>query len=102
MGSLKDVKGGFNIQSTAEIDCDPFRKLRKQDKAIHGSFKCSGKKSHPTQKGGGSGTTGGGGSGTSSGGSSSSSSAGAAADNVVNMPAMGMAAVFGALVQYAL
>lgn len=95
--SLKNVRGGFNMQSTGNFSCDGFEKLS-EDKTIRGKFDCKAKQSNPTTKDGSSGA-----SGTSSGSSASaSSSEGASAINVANMPAMGLAAVFGALVQYAL
>lgn len=85
------------MQSTGNFSCDGFQKLS-DDKTIRGKFDCKAKQSNPTTKDGSSGA-----SGTSSGSSASaSSSEGASAINVANMPAMGLAAVFGALVQYAL
>lgn len=97
--ALKDVKGGFNMQSTGNFSCDPYQSLRDKH-VIAGSYKCTGTEAHPTTKDGSSGTS------TSSGSSSSSASASstnaASMANVANMPVMGMAAVFGALLQYAL
>ena len=39
MPSLNDVKGSFNMQSSGDITCDPFQKL-KSSKNIQGSFTC--------------------------------------------------------------
>lgn len=98
--SLNDVQGGFNMQSTGNFQCSTFHKLR-ENKVIRGSYKCKAKAANPTTKSGSSGATGTGGS--SGGGSSSGSgSKGAASSNVANMPAMGLAAVLGSLVQYVL
>lgn len=97
--SLKFVKGGFNMQSTGDFSCSNFKNLRSKD-VIRGDFKCKSNASNPTTKDG---SSGGSGSGTSTGSGSSTTSSGAASvDNVANMPGMGMAAVFGALVQYVL
>lgn len=93
---LENVKGGFNIQSTGDFDCDGFDKKHK-NKVIRGSYTCSAKKSNPKSKNGQSGTS----SGTASK-SSSTSSEGAAPGNVANVPTMGMAAIFGALLQFVL
>jgi len=38
---IKDVRGGFNMQSTATIDCKPFESLRSST-AIQGVFTCKG------------------------------------------------------------
>ncbi|OJJ87095.1 GPI-anchored protein Ecm33 [Aspergillus glaucus CBS 516.65] len=95
---LSNVKGGFNMQSTGDFDCDGFDKKHK-DKVIRGSYTCSAKKSNPKSKNGQSGTS----SGTSSAASgTSTSSEGAAPANIANVPAMGMAAIFGALLQLAM
>lgn len=90
---LKEVKGGFNMQSTGNFSCDAFKSLR-SDNIIKGTFKCEGSKSNPTTKDGSSGTT------SSSSAASASSSTGAAVVNMANMPAMGLAAVFGALLAF--
>ncbi|KAA8649158.1 hypothetical protein EYZ11_006069 [Aspergillus tanneri] len=92
--ALKTVAGGFNMQSTGNFSCDTFNKL--EGNAIRGKYECKAKTPNPTTKDGSSGST------TSGGQPSSSSSEGASAMNVANVPAMGLAAVFGALVQYAL
>lgn len=87
------------MQSTGEIECSEFKQMKKD--VIRGSFKCKSKTKDPKTKGGASGS--GDSSSTSTGSGSSSSSSGAAVvDNVANMPGMGLAALFGALVQYAL
>lgn len=83
------------MQSTGNFSCSEFKKLR-ADKVIRGSYKCEGNKDDPTSADGKSGATG------TSGGKKSETSEGASAMNVANVPAMGMAAVFGALLQYAL
>lgn len=91
--SLKEVKGGFNMQSTGQFDCAPFQKEASSGgnaNVIQGSFTCKAATSNPTTKNGSSGTS----TGTSA---SASPSKGAAAANLANMPAMGVAAIFGAL-----
>lgn len=92
---LENVKGGFNIQSTGDFDCDGFDKKHK-NKVIRGSYTCSAKKSNPKSKNGQSGTT----SGSAS--KSSGTSEGAAVGNVADVNTMGMAALFGALLQFVL
>lgn len=84
------------MQSTGNFSCDTFKSLRK-DKVIHGDYKCKGNTANPTTKDGKSGS-----SSTKSGSDSSETSEGAAADNVANIGTMGMAALFGALLQYAM
>lgn len=93
---LENVKGGFNVQSTGDFDCDGFDKKHK-NKVIRGSYTCSAKKSNPKTKNGKSGTS----SSTAASGTSTSSE-GAAPGNVASVPTMGMAAVFGALLQLVL
>merc|ERR1712187_932380 len=39
---LSNVKGGFNMQSTGDFDCDGFDKKHK-DRVIRGSYTCSAK-----------------------------------------------------------
>lgn len=92
---LENVKGGFNIQSTGDFDCDGFDKKHKNN-VIRGSYTCSAKKSNPKSKNGQSGTT----SGSAS--KSSGTSEGAAVGNVADVNTMGMAALFGALLQFVL
>ncbi|KAF9887897.1 hypothetical protein FE257_009557 [Aspergillus nanangensis] len=89
ISSLKNVKGGFNMQSTGNFSCDSFDKLH-DDKVIRGTYKCKSDTANPTTKDGSSGST-------TSGGKASSTSEGAAPMNVAPMPAMGLAAIFGAL-----
>lgn len=86
------------MQSTGDFDCKPFRELDKKKQVIRGSFKCKDNSPNPTTKDGKSGSS----TKSGSGGDSSSTSEGAAADNVANVGTMGMAALFGALLQYAL
>ncbi|GIJ82403.1 3-prime end of extra cellular mutant protein [Aspergillus pseudoviridinutans] len=96
MPKLENVKGQFNLQSTGNFSCTSFDKA-KSDKIIKGAYKCKGGEPNPTTKDGSSGTT------TTSSGSSASASKSSAADlNAANLPALGFAAVFGALVQYVL
>lgn len=92
---LENVKGGFNIQSSGDFDCDGFDKKHKS-KVIRGSYTCSAKKSNPKSKNGQSGTT----SGSASKASGTSDSA--AVGNVADVNTMGMAALFGALLQFVL
>ncbi|KAL4785769.1 GPI-anchored cell wall organization protein-domain-containing protein [Aspergillus varians] len=93
--SLKNVRGGFNMQSTGNFSCDTFNSWK--DNTIHGTYKCESEAKSPTTADGTSGS-----STTSSGSSSSSPSDDAAILTAANVPAMGLAAVFGALVQYVL
>ncbi|GAQ07845.1 protein ecm33 [Aspergillus lentulus] len=96
MPKLENVKGQFNLQSTGNFSCDSFDKAH-NDKIIRGAYKCKATEPNPTTKDGSSGTT------TTSSGSSASASKSSAADlNAANLPALGFAAVFGALVQYVL
>lgn len=86
----------MNIKSTGHFSCDPYKKLADEHK-INGKFDCKASDPNPTTKGGSSGTISGGGvSGK------PSSSGNAAVGNTANVPAMGMAALFGAMLQYAL
>ena len=93
MPDLENVRGGFNVQSSGDFSCDDFDKKHK-DKVIRGKYTCSAKKSNPKSKNGKSGTET-----SSSSSSSSTSSEGAAPGNVANLPNMGLAALFGALLQ---
>jgi len=95
MPKLENVRGQFNLQSTGNFSCTTFDKA-KSDQIIHGTYKCKASEANPTTKDGASGTT------TSSGSSSSASKSSAADLNAANLPALGFAAVFGALVQYVL
>lgn len=91
--SLKQVKGGFNMQSKGEFSCDPYEKLH-QDGVIKGTYKCKPNLPNPTTKDGSSGTT--------DGSSAAASSTGAAVQNLANVPVMGLAAVLGGLLQLAM
>jgi hypothetical protein len=44
---LKDVRGGFNLQSTEIVDCTAFASLRASS-GIQGVFKCAGAVTNPT------------------------------------------------------
>ncbi|PQE26991.1 GPI-anchored cell wall organization Ecm33 protein [Rutstroemia sp. NJR-2017a BVV2] len=87
---LDDVKGGFNMQSTAQIDCDGF-KSESHSGAIQGTFVCK------TTADAKSGTSTSGSSSTSSSGSSSSTSKAAAASYGVNEALVGVSVVGGLL-----
>lgn len=89
--SLKQVKGGFNMQSKGTFDCSDFKSLREND-VIKGTFTCESNVPNPTTKDGASGTSS----------DSSSTSTGAAVQNLANVPAMGLAAILGALLQLAM
>ncbi|GFF37600.1 protein ecm33 [Aspergillus udagawae] len=95
MPKLENVRGQFNLQSTGNFSCSSFAKA-KSDNIIKGQYKCKSAEANPTTKDGSSGTT------TSSGSSASASKSSAADLNAANLPALGFAAVFGALVQYVL
>jgi hypothetical protein len=86
---LKDVKGGFNMQSTSEIDCSGFQALRDSE-VIQGTYTC--KTTADAQSGvdSGSGTD-------SSSGASPSGSKGAAVSYDVNSAVAGLSVVGGLL-----
>ncbi|EAW10145.1 GPI-anchored protein Ecm33 [Aspergillus clavatus NRRL 1] len=92
---LENVKGNFNMQSTGNFSCDSFDQAKK-DKVIRGSYKCHANEPNPTTKDGSSGTV------TGSSSSASASKTSAADLTAANLPALGFAAVFGALVQIVL
>jgi len=89
---LNDVKGGFNMQSTAQIDCSNFDALDKSDN-IQGKYVC---KTTADAKSSGTGTGTSSGSSTSSSGSSATSKA-AAASYGVNEALVGVSFVGGLL-----
>ncbi|KAJ5763889.1 Protein ecm33 [Penicillium manginii] len=92
-GSLTEVAGGFNLQSTdGKFNCDTFNKMRGD--VIRGTYKCVAKEDNPTTSSGKSGT-----SSSSSGSSSSSTSSGAAVANGASFGAAGVAAFFYAIAQ---
>ncbi|GAB7342070.1 hypothetical protein MBLNU457_g0352t1 [Dothideomycetes sp. NU457] len=86
--ALTDVKGAFNLQSSADISniCSNFRSLSGQNNVIKGTFTCAGEQSHP----GGAGTKP---SGTATGSGSSSSSTGKSA--AVNYKPAALTGVMG-------
>lgn len=89
--ALADCKGTFNMQSSGNISCDPF-KTDKDKSIIKGSYFCASSSTN-VQSTPGSGT------GTSSG-ASASGTKGAAAISSVDVPAMvGLAGLVGAFVQ---
>ncbi|KAL4939014.1 hypothetical protein BDV06DRAFT_225458 [Aspergillus oleicola] len=92
--SLKNVRGGFNMQSTGNFSCDTFDDWK--DNTIHGSYKCEAETNDPTTADGSSGSS------TTSSGDDASPTDDAAVLTAANVPAMGLAAVFGLLVQYVL
>lgn len=93
MGTLEEVDGGFNVQSTnGTFDCKTFDKL-KDNNTIRGTYNCKATTPDPTTANGKSGTGT-----TSSGSSSSSTSSGAASANYA-VPATGVAAFFLAIAQ---
>lgn len=90
LGSLKDVKGGFNLQSThGNFTCSDFKKL-KDDKVIKGTYNCEASSDNPTDKSGSSAT----------GTKNSDTSSGAAVFTGANVPVVGIAAIFGALASF--
>lgn len=40
LSALKDVVGGFSLESTAEIDCAPFKAKAGPNKTLQGKFNC--------------------------------------------------------------
>lgn len=93
-GSLKEVSGGFNLQSTdGKFNCDTFDKMKND--IIHGKYNCDAKKDNPTTSNGKSGTS----SSSSSSSGSSGTSSGAAVVNSGSVSAAGIATVFYAIAQ---
>ncbi|KAJ5570496.1 uncharacterized protein N7459_009926 [Penicillium hispanicum] len=91
-GSLEEVKGGFNLQSShGKFNCSTFNSMRGD--VIKGKYDCKATTNDPTTSNGKSGSS------TSSGSSSTGTSSGAAVANGVAMPVAGIAAFFYALVQ---
>ncbi|KAI9367546.1 GPI-anchored cell wall organization protein-domain-containing protein [Aspergillus egyptiacus] len=92
--SLKNVRGGFNMQSTGNFSCEDFDNWK--DNTIHGKYACKAETPNPTTSDGtsGSGTT------TDSGDESGPDDAGVL--TTANLPVMAAAAIFGVLAQYAL
>ncbi|KAL2852800.1 GPI-anchored cell wall organization protein-domain-containing protein [Aspergillus pseudoustus] len=93
--SLKNVRGGFNMQSTGNFSCDTFNSWK--DNTIHGTYECKASTSNPTTSDGTSGSS----TNTTSS-DSSDSTEDAAVLTAANVPVMGAAAIFGMLVQYVL
>ncbi|KAL4873139.1 hypothetical protein BDV12DRAFT_160446 [Aspergillus spectabilis] len=92
--ALKNVRGGFNMQSTGNFSCDTFDNWK--DNTIHGTYKCEAATADPTTSDGSSG------SGTTTSGGSDATPTDAAILTAANLPIMGVAAIFGVLVQYVL
>ena len=86
--ALKQVKGGFNMQSSGDLDCSGFKALGKQ--VIKGTFVCQGGESKP----GGAGTKP-----SSSSKASSSSSSAAGRMDVSLSAALGSTSIFAGLLQ---
>lgn len=93
LSALTEVKGGFNMQSTGNFSCNAFKTLR-ENNVIRGTYTCKASTTDPTTSDGSSGTTT---STTSSGTSSATSSDSASVMNVANLPALGLAAIIGAV-----
>ena len=76
--NLSQVRGAFNLQTSAEFDCKPFDDAKKKKGIIKGKYVCAGAQIKP------------GGAGTKPSGTKSSSASGTnAADALnVNMPAL--------------
>ncbi|KAL4809068.1 GPI-anchored cell wall organization protein-domain-containing protein [Aspergillus unguis] len=92
--SLKNVRGGFNMQSTGNFSCSTFNSWK--DNTIHGKYDCKASTNDPTTADGSSGSS------TTSSGGDSSPTDDAAVLTGANVPAMGLAALFGMAVQYIL
>jgi hypothetical protein len=93
MGSLEEVDGGFNVESTnGTFECSSFKKL-KSDGVIRGTYKCDASTSDPTTANGKSGTS-------SSTSSSSTSATSSGAASSLAVPATGLAALFLAFAQF--
>jgi hypothetical protein len=39
--ALKDVRGGFNLQSSGDVDCTPFNAQHGSNSVIKGTYVCS-------------------------------------------------------------
>ncbi|KZF25673.1 hypothetical protein L228DRAFT_236746 [Xylona heveae TC161] len=93
--ALNDVRGGFNMQSSGQLDCSQFDKDH-SNQVIKGTYTCKGLQAHPQTKGSGSSS---GGSSTSSGTSPSSTGKKSAAGRFeVNVAAvMGLSMIAGLL-----
>ena len=92
--NLSLVAGGFNVQSTQEIDCDGFDALsakKSNSQVIRGTYTCI------TTADAKSGVGSAGGSGTSTGSGASTTSKAAAVSYGVNSAAVGMSVVGGLL-----
>lgn len=91
--ALKEVKGGFNMQSTGNFSCSSFDNIKS---TVKGSFTCKSATANPTTSDGSSGTTG---SSTSSSASSTATKKSAASVVDVNLSVIAITAVFGAMLQ---
>lgn len=81
LGALKNVVGGFNVESTDKIDCSKFEAEKGANKVIEGTFNCKSATDNPQPLG----------SGTSTGGAASPSKTNAA------IPSYGLSQVVGGL-----
>ncbi|KAL4878585.1 GPI-anchored cell wall organization protein-domain-containing protein [Aspergillus karnatakaensis] len=93
--SLKNVRGGFNMQSTGNFSCDTFDNLK--DNTIHGTYECEAETENPTASDGSSGSNT-----TPTSDGDDATPTDAAILTAANLPIMGVAAIFGVLVQYVL
>ncbi|KAJ5144272.1 hypothetical protein N7526_001780 [Penicillium atrosanguineum] len=92
LGSLEEVDGGFNLQSTdGKFSCENFDNM-KDTHTIRGTYKCKAVTDHPTNSNGKSGTS------TFHGNVSSTGTSNAASSSAA-VPATGLAALFFALAQ---
>lgn len=92
LGSLEEVDGGFNLQSSdSKFSCENFDNLR-DTPTIRGTYKCKAATDHPTNSNGNSGTS-----------TSHSNVSGTDTSNTASssaaVPATGLAALFFALVR---
>lgn len=94
MKALENVQGRFNAQSTGQLDCNIYDKMKK-DNVIKGKETCK-TGDNPTNANGVAGTTD---QANSKSNSKSTTSTGAAAINAVTTPVAGVAALFYALAQ---
>ncbi|KAL5342527.1 GPI-anchored cell wall organization protein-domain-containing protein [Aspergillus crustosus] len=92
--ALKNVRGGFNMQSTGNFSCDTFDDWK--DNTIHGTYKCEAATADPTTSDGSSGSS------TTTSDSEDPTPTDAGVLTVANLRIMGVAAAFGVLVQYVL
>jgi len=93
--ALSDVRGGFNLETSATFDCSPF-KTDHDNSVIKGTFFCSGSQANPH-----SGTTGGTGTSTATGTAASPTKTGSAGRFEIDRAiVVGLASVVGIVLHF--